>query len=245
MGRISSFIFLLGLALTAALLPKYLRLIERNLTSSKPPTSLPQSFQETDSEEVFVFEPESIPEELLANLDEDSRQFVMENATKYQVKMNPLLGKLLKQRRSPDEVGKKSFSIQACLLWFEQNKSKFGRWILYIPGALLLFGLGFMLMGFKSQGRSCFSFCHFFGHMWLMFLSIFTVFIFIGTNINLWEFLSWKVWSGPILSILISAGLLHTIDMNVPIWNSTVRSFFPPIVAVLAIFLWDKISGLI
>jgi hypothetical protein len=243
MGQFKNILFLGLIGLAVAKLPPYLAPLLKFGSSLTSGTSRQMSDDQDEFENVYVKE-KKIATINLDGHDEMTRQFANEAAPAVQIQMNPIMGKLLKVKmgsESVDPYESDSFYHQS-RAWFNQNQNIISAWLWRIPVALLSFGVIFIFVGVKGAARTCVGLCYFLGRQWLFLLSFLSVVLFLTLKINMWSYLPPEFWSGPILSIVICLVLFRVIDVNFPIWNSSLSSFLAPLASCIIILVLDKIG---
>lgn len=111
-----------------------------------------------------------------------------------------------------------------------------------VPLTLIL--LAFMALGAGSKGLSRFlaSTCHWLARKWLLWLSFICVVGFTTLGVELWTVLPAAVWAAPVAAVLAAGALLKTVDMNYPIWNSTLSGLLAPITSCAVAVAWEHLA---
>lgn len=165
-----------------------------------------------------------------------------ETAPTIEIQTTGVMETLVKASKKIDQADIKMDYVANAKNWIEQNKQAMIDWGWRIPAGFLVFGFVCCVIGMRAQGRSLALFCNWMCGQWIFILSVVSIVGFAVNQINLWTTLPKHMWGYPLGFILINNLLLRFIDMNYPVWNSTLKAFLYPaasgfVIAALGKFL--------
>ena len=225
MGRWISLLFLLVLGASAAGLPPHIQKLLRVL----PFPNVTRTSVELPS-----------PVEKNPAFNDEVSRLLSKTSPAMDVKMTPLMRSLSTRSNEPDFDALRNAARVKVGGFYQANREALSDWVWGVPALILLASFLCLILGQKGYarflGRACFSLCR----VWILGLSLITVLCFTLWQVNAWGLLPPGFWISPILSVLVSAGLLRLLDMNFPVWNATLMSFLSPLIACAIMLAWDK-----
>jgi len=266
MSRILSLVSLLSLAGTAGTLPQRLKPL---LAGAGLPPSIQASLRSAGGarQGEMVASPEmermleaalagsgAMPAKFLESLAPEERQIAAELRPQVEVLTNPLMAKLLQaSSSSPSASGAQGADPRlevaryAALAHrvYEENQDRLIGVLWGAPVSLLALAGLFYVLGVKGASRHFAGACHSLAAKALFLISLGAAVMFLAFKVDLWASLPQDLWTVPVGALIVSGAFLKVVDLNFPIWNSTVTSLMAPIGSCALILGYDRATSLL
>lgn len=172
-----------------------------------------------------------------------TREAHVQDGANMQMMMNPLMKEMLNVSEIQRQRAEGRVPLSSRLrTWIENRQHTIVIWVWRGLMGLMGLGVALLLVGLKGAARLCLGACHSLSHLWLLLFSLAAVLVFIAIKVNLWIVLPSALWAAPIVSALACLVLFRLIDVNFPLWNSTVTSLLAPVGACLFMLTWGKLG---
>ena len=185
-----------------------------------------------------------------AGLSNEERSLLSDASPEVKVMANPLMAKILQNSAAghPSDPGAVQQSLQTLISFqkfYDDYQTTLSGLLWASCVGLVLLAALVLVLDMKGLSRLLCGVVHSLSGRWLWAVSIGALGAFLSMKVNLWASLPSELWVAPSVGLLMSAGLLRTLDMNAPVWNGTFTSLLAPLASCGIILGWDFGSGLL
>lgn len=170
-------------------------------------------------------------------LSGDDRQLASDLKLNADVYANPLIASLLKSGKSrPQDIGQ-DWKAQVVDIYrtLESHQAKLVGVVWAVPSLLLIGAAFYYLTGSRAEARAATRLCHGLLAKWLIALSAVALVTHFTLGANIWASVPVDLWKVPIGGLLVAAGLHKSLDLNAPVWNSTLLCLLCPLGSCLLV----------